>query len=345
MPTNTLVFLFGLAFGTSLLAIGGVLGYWLGRKLHPAGDVVDRQQFLVFLKNLSNWTSQFSGDVTEYQSKLTRLSEQAEDRGGLTQEGLQSVLSEIMSANNRLQERLESAEARLEQQTDQISSYLSEARTDGLTGLFNRRALDKAMDGLFDDWKRQSQVFSLGLIDIDHFKKFNDTYGHQAGDVVLQRVSSILQMELQDSVCVARYGGEEFAVLTTDSAEQMAAALDVVRLAVSRVEVEYEEHRLSVTISAGASEIGLDDMVGNLVRRADEALYASKLAGRNRVHLHDRTLCLLVTKAGAIAAASPSEIDAPTPAQSRVDENTQTRAQQRLSRIVEEESRRLASRQ
>ena len=92
------------------------------------------------------------------------------------------LLKQIMESNGKLQTRLDAAEQQLEKQTKQIESYLTEARTDGLTGLYNRRAFDQQLDELFGNFRKGGRSFVLVLIDIDHFKRFNDRHGHQAGD-------------------------------------------------------------------------------------------------------------------------------------------------------------------
>ena len=346
MPPNTPVFLLGLGVGTVLLIIGLLLGYWFGRRAAPAGDVVDRQQFLSFLRNLSTWTTEFSGDVSKYQSQLTMISEQVREGTTPPREEIEGLLAQIMAANQQLQQRLDTAEEKLEEQTDQISNYLVEARTDGLTGLFNRRAYDKALDQLYADWTEKGQAFSLGLIDIDHFKQINDTHGHPAGDAVLQQVAAMLQTELHGSVCIARYGGEEFAMLTTASAEQAADALDSLRAAVCEKEIIHDGTVIPVSLSGGASMILEGDAIGNLVRRADEALYAAKLGGRNRVYLHDGQQCRLITKVDASAAGgAAAQDDEPlNSAEKQAADEKLDRMQERLRRIVEEESQRMVQR-
>ncbi len=343
MPANTYIFLLGLGVGTGLLVLGLLLGYWLGRKSIPS-EPVDRQQFLAFLKNLSSWTSEFSGDVSKYQSQLTSIDARIRSNTAVPREEMAEVLKQIMEANRQLQERLDSAEQKLDVQTDQISSYLTEARTDGLTGLLNRRAFDKATDELFADWNKKEQVFSLGLVDIDHFKQINDTYGHPAGDAVLQHISKMLQSELRDSFCVARYGGEEFAVLAKSPATSTADLLDKLRNAVSQIQVTHDSHVINVTLSAGSSEIEPGDKIGKLVRRADEALYAAKLGGRNRVYLHDGNICHLITKVVSKPANASTKLHDETTADKAEAELNNDRVNERLQRIVEEESRRLVER-
>ncbi len=350
MPANTYIFLLGLAVGTGLLVVGLLFGYWLGAKSVPA-DTIDRQQFLSFLQNLSSWTSDYSGDVKRYQKQLTAIDAKFRSSPAPPPAEMLETLQQIMQANQQLQSRLESAEQKLENQTDQISSYLTEARTDGLTGLFNRRAFDKALDGLFGDWTQKGQSFSMGMIDIDHFKQINDTYGHPAGDAVLREVSQVLQRELGSEICVARYGGEEFAILSSLPNEKLAQLLDELRAKVNSLQVAHESQVISVSLSAGAAQICSDDKIGKLVRRADEALYAAKLGGRNRVYRHDGTICHLVTK-GNPAPAKPASSNADaTVLELGLSESERTELQQtnariseRLQRIVKEESRRLIER-
>ena len=343
MPTNLPVFLLGLGFGTSLLVVGLLLGYWLGKRSLTGSEVVDRKQFLMFLRNLSTWTSEFAGDVSKYQSQLTNISHQVhQDAGGPSRADIQKLISQIMHANRQLQERLDSTEQRLESQTTQIASYLTEARTDGLTGLANRRAFDKCLDELFSKWTSKGQTFSLGLIDIDHFKKINDTFGHPGGDTVLKKVAETLQAEMRDAVCVARYGGEEFAILTLSSAEETAHELDALRAAILKIEVLHEGKIIQVSLSAGSSQIEPDDKIGKLVRRSDEALYAAKLGGRNRVYLHDGTMCRLITRVASIGTPPAASVASTANSASENKDALQQRLQDRLKRIVEEESRRIA---
>lgn len=335
MPPNTTIFLLGLGVGTGLLVIGVLLGFFLGRRAGAASQVVDRQQFLGFLQNLSLWTSEFAGDVSKYQTQLTSISQRVQGGSETPREEIQALLTQIMSANQQLQSRLDSAEERLESQTHQIADYLTEARTDGLTGLTNRKAFDQTLDELYLHWQNKHQAFTLSLIDIDHFKKINDTYGHQAGDTVLKKVAETLRTEMRDAVCVARYGGEEFAIMTLVPLEDAADGLDRVRSVIGRTEFRHEDVVIPVTLSGGVSQIASDDKIGKLVRRSDEALYAAKLGGRNRIYLHDGTVCRLVTKAPPATARDSKAEAVPNLA----EQNSTSRIQERIKRIVEEESK------
>lgn len=335
MPPNTSIFLLGLAVGTGLLVIGVLLGFFLGRRAGVASQVVDRQQFLGFLQNLSLWTSEFAGDVSKYQTQLTSISQRVQGGSEPAREEIQGLLTQIMKANQQLQQRLDSAEERLESQTHQIADYLTEARTDGLTGLTNRKAFDQTVDELYLQWQSKHQTFTLSLIDIDHFKKINDTYGHPAGDSVLKKVSETLRTEFRDAVCVARYGGEEFAILTLMPIDEAADCLDRLRGVVSRTEFRHEDNVIPVTLSGGVAQITGDDKIGKLVRRSDEALYAAKLGGRNRIYLNDGNVCRLVTKQPPTMARDLRADAVP----SLAEQNSTSRIQERIKRIVEEESK------
>jgi two-component system, cell cycle response regulator len=155
------------------------------------------------------------------------------------------------------------------------------ARTDGLTGIANHRAFQEFLQQHFHEARRYRQPLTLTLIDVDHFKQFNDAFGHQAGDEVLKRVARILRENVRQADFVARYGGEEFAIVfpSTDieSAMQVAERL---RQAIEQAEWEHRP----VTASFGvASLLFCMKTPHELIAAADTALYQAKAAGRNRV--------------------------------------------------------------
>jgi diguanylate cyclase (GGDEF)-like protein/PAS domain S-box-containing protein len=169
----------------------------------------------------------------------------------------------------------------------------SQALTDGLTGLWNRRAFDET---LLCEWKRTlrdgSQI-SLLLLDLDHFKLFNDLYGHQAGDDCLRAVAAAVRGAVRASDSVARYGGEEFTVIlpSTDTAGAVAAA-EKVRSAVEALQLSHEGNpqcggRITVSIGAATAfarqSRATEKMPESLIQVADSAMYKAKHEGRNRV--------------------------------------------------------------
>ena len=144
----------------------------------------------------------------------------------------------------------------LKQQAGEISTYMSEARTDALTGLPNRRALDEDLTRRLAEWRRHGRPLSVMMIDIDHFKKFNDTYGHQVGDAVLQQVAALLRKTMRESDFVGRFGGEEMAVvLPGTEATEACLAAERARHVDRRSRYSLTDvQQLHVTVSVGAAQ-------------------------------------------------------------------------------------------
>lgn len=162
------------------------------------------------------------------------------------------------------------------------------AVTDGLTGLYVRRYFDLRLDEEFEQAKRYGRTFSILLFDIDHFKKFNDTFGHQTGDMVLTQFAQLLTSNTRRSDICCRYGGEEMAVILPETALNEASVLanklcDRIR---SRAFHGTDHQELSVTSSVGVAGFTPElTSPAHLVEFADRALYEAKRLGRNRVEL------------------------------------------------------------
>ena len=180
------------------------------------------------------------------------------------------------------------AEVKLQRQAAELETQTTVARTDPLTLLSNRRALDDEMNRRFAEWQRRKSTFSLIMIDVDHFKKLNDKYGHQAGDQVLRDVAATLGTTVREMDLAARYGGEEFAIIlpSTPMADALSAG-ERIRAAIAKGITRFGGAAIQATVSVGVSQIGAEDDTASLISRADEALYAAKKAGRNRVWFHD----------------------------------------------------------
>ncbi|MDR0361601.1 MAG: GGDEF domain-containing protein [Planctomycetota bacterium] len=159
------------------------------------------------------------------------------------------------------------------------------ATTDVLTRLYNRRQFLVELDKALAQTQRNPHPLSLAVLDIDHFKIFNDTHGHHCGDLVLREMGSILSESLRKNVDVpARYGGEEFTIIMPYTMlDQAVAVAERIRIEVENRSVVYGESRLSVTCSLGVAEYRPGDTASSLIDRADTALYHAKNSGRNRV--------------------------------------------------------------
>ncbi len=157
-------------------------------------------------------------------------------------------------------------------------------RTDGLTGLYNRRAWEEYLSQEFRRCSRSHHPSSLIMFDIDHFKRVNDTYGHQAGDEVIRRVAQIVCNEKRESDIAGRYGGEEFGIILPDTDRDGARNFaERMRATVESSPVFYGQQRIDFTISLGASELDEElELHTQWLERADQALYRSKQGGRNQ---------------------------------------------------------------
>jgi diguanylate cyclase (GGDEF)-like protein len=165
------------------------------------------------------------------------------------------------------------------------------ALRDGLTKAFNKKYFTDRLESEFTFATRHASPLALVLFDLDHFKKVNDTHGHQAGDYVLLEVSTLLSGALRAEDVFARYGGEEFAVICRGSDEHQAQVVgERLRKAVEGHRFVYEGQPIPVTISVGVAVLPNQAVkdANDLVSLADQALYKSKNAGRNRVTLYEK---------------------------------------------------------
>lgn len=161
---------------------------------------------------------------------------------------------------------------------------------DPLTGLYNRRFMEEFAKQEIRRSKRHNMSLSLVMVDVDHFKEFNDTYGHDAGDMVLKEIASFFKKHNRESDVVCRYGGEEFAVLLPAcSAEDAAVKANKLCQGVREVRIPYQDDYLAVTISAGVAAYPVHGAnIGEMLKAADNALYEAKHRGRDRVMLAAR---------------------------------------------------------
>lgn len=159
------------------------------------------------------------------------------------------------------------------------------SKTDPLTKLLNRRAFNNIINTELLRYKRAGSSFSVLMLDIDHFKSVNDTFGHPAGDKVLQKIGTISNTLLRAQDSAARIGGEEFCILLPDTTIEIAlTTANRIKDIIAGTTIIAEENSINITVSIGISEVNeLDANYSNILARADKALYQAKSSGRNRV--------------------------------------------------------------
>jgi len=164
----------------------------------------------------------------------------------------------------------------------QFSAMKQASLTDSLTGIGNKRAMNEALQKAQLVADRHNETYSLILCDLDHFKTINDSCGHVTGDIVLKRVTEVLEFTVRSSDSVYRFGGEEFAVLLPHT--DQCAAVDVaerIRSAIEAIKIDCGRHSVAVTTSCGVALHRAGENSGQWLARADEALYRAKDQGRN----------------------------------------------------------------
>jgi len=237
------------------------------------------------LINANKGTEQFGGKLDEYTAKLKSANKVQDIQ--VIMRGLIQETTAAAAAGRQLQEKLNKATQQTEKLQQQLQETKKEAYIDGLTGLNNRKAFDAKLIELQQEFKKHKIYYSVVFVDIDFFKKFNDTYGHKIGDLVLQVVGGILHNGVKGSDFPARYGGEEFCVLlpatTLENAKIVAEQLRM-KIAVKKPRNEETgEDYGKITASFGVSQVKHEDTPETVLERADKALYLAKESGRNAV--------------------------------------------------------------
>jgi diguanylate cyclase (GGDEF)-like protein/PAS domain S-box-containing protein len=199
-------------------------------------------------------------------------------------------------ANSRLVEELQRANARLYAQLSEIQALQNELREqairDPLTSVFNRRYLQETLDREIARVHRVSQPVGIMIMDIDRFKLINDTYGHKAGDLILQALGELLKKNIRREDIACRYGGEEFVVVMPGASLHTAQErAKIIRARIETLRVTYENSNIHVTVSLGVAAYPQHGATGeDVLIRADRALYRAKQEGRNRVVVYQDTI-------------------------------------------------------
>lgn len=199
-------------------------------------------------------------------------------------------LSQLGAALDEMADQLQTRDAKLQ---NALRDLREQAITDSLTGLYNRRYFWDALSREILTVRRKGTPFSVILLDIDRFKHVNDTWGHDAGDAVLKAVADVIQSSVRGSDIAVRYGGEEFAILLPEATAEVAEErAQVLRQALQDVEIACASRKIRITASFGVAEYrDRTDGGGALMKSVDQAMYAAKAGGRNRVAVHAASSC------------------------------------------------------
>lgn len=218
------------------------------------------------------WLEMMWRSMTDDDGRVARLQASSRD---ITER--KEYERQLEDARRRLQANQES----LVEANQRLAALASQ---DGLTGLKNRRAFEERMTEELARIRRSGQPVSLLLLDIDHFKAFNDSFGHPRGDEVLRTVARLFSRAIRDSDVAVRFGGEEFAVILPNTG--VGGAQDIgERLRLLIASAPWEDRPITVSVGAATAESTSEVTLGELIEQADRALYRSKQAGRNRVTL------------------------------------------------------------
>ncbi len=240
----------------------------------------------------------FGLEEAEFRLKRVILARDTHRRSQEKQKALETAKDELERRNRELESSVDDLEhikhlyKEIGNELNTTSEKLREAnhqlevlaKTDGLTGVYNHRYFMDQINDIFEESEKNSTPLSLLMVDIDHFKAFNDNHGHMTGDVVLRDIAQILKSSCRKNDIVARYGGEEFAIILPETASERAQTI------AEKLRAIVENHRLSngegserVTVSIGIGTTDKEvDTVNVLISLADKALYHAKARGRNQ---------------------------------------------------------------
>lgn len=246
-------------------------------------------------------------DAGEYGRTLSAASGELGD--AQSPAAVAKMVERLVGATRAMEVRSKSLESELQRSSNQVNELKTqldtvrkESRIDPLTGVANRKAFDVELQSAIADARENRSALTLLMCDIDYFKRFNDTWGHQTGDQVLRLVANCLSENVKGRDTAARYGGEEFVVILRQTALEGAAKLaDQIRANVQNkklVKKSTGDILGTITISIGVAQLRVEDSAELLVQRADRALYQAKNTGRNRVAIESE----LVVPAASHAA-------------------------------------------
>lgn len=259
------------------------------RDLHEVGGQIQSvtEQVVTQLKNATDITADYSKTLGDFSKQLAQATDSDVDQLNDTIRTVMIETQKVAQRNKDLEARLNSSAEEIDGLHDDLIKARHEAMTDGLTGLANRKCFDNRLAEGMSNSSETGEALSLMFMDIDFFKKFNDTYGHQIGDQVLKLVAQNLSKTLKGQDTAARYGGEEFAVILPNTPLEIAVKLaENIRVNLANQVLKNLRTGDSfgkLTVSVGVARYHEGEPAEDLIRRSDKALYRAKQDGRNRV--------------------------------------------------------------
>lgn len=246
-----------------------------------------------YLEKISEILGQSGDDARDYGSALEDNARSLEVNGSPTTvvASLVDLTKTMIAKAKAAEEELRKTEAQMKALRDDLTSANETANSDPLTGLANRRALETHLRIALENAKRNKSPLAVAICDIDHFKSFNDTHGHQIGDEVIKFIATSLDRGSGPDVLCARYGGEEFVLIFERTTPPDATkVLDKVRTAIAARELKVTNTGQSLgklSFSGGVASLETKDSPASILKRADDALYRAKETGRNRILIAD----------------------------------------------------------
>ncbi len=271
------------------LAAVATIGYFVGRskreKQSASSEAQARRELKraqAVAKELEQIADVVRRSLATHHSSVLKFKDRMSSMGSVAKEGawqdLCAEAEEMLKPTLQLAAQMAAAYDQIRQQSNNLMTF-TEVRTDALTGVSNRRALDDTLESLLAMLHRYEQAFSILIVDIDNFKKLNDEQGHLYGDRMLKAVAKLLADTVRETDMVARYGGEEFVIVMPQT------PLDGAIIFAERLRQRIEQD-LPLTVSGGVTATAEGDDSQTLLARADAALYSAKAAGRNRLFCH-----------------------------------------------------------
>lgn len=250
------------------------------------------EQINATIKNMSGVVRDVKQATADYGGKLDGVHHKITDIKNT--DDLKTVVTTVLADtrtmlehNQKLEQQLDQSAVVMETLQRDLEAFRKEALTDGLTGLANRKAFDDEIKRLVNEAEDDGPGFSLLMIDIDHFKSFNDNFGHQVGDQVLRLVAKTLTDGVKGRDIAARYGGEEFVIILPDTNLNAGVVVgNALRKSMANKDVinrNSGEKLCRITMSVGVAEYNTGEGISSLIERADAALYTAKHNGRNQV--------------------------------------------------------------